>query len=62
MSKNICLAVGAVVAFMVVGMTYMTSGQSTAISYGGLSRSSHMDVFALMVAAKDLPSQQFDIS
>jgi hypothetical protein len=62
MSKNACIAVGAVVAFMVVGMTYMTSGQSTAPSYGGLSRSSHMDVFALMVAAKDLRSQQFDIS
>lgn len=62
MSKNVCAAVGAVVAFMVVGMTYMTSGESTARPYGGLSGPSHMDVFAIMVAAKDLPSQQFDIS
>ena len=62
MSKNVCIAVGAVVAFMVVGMTYMTSGESTARTYSGLSKPSHMDVFAIMVAAKDLPNQQFDMS
>ena len=62
MSKYVCVAIGAVVAFLVVAMTYMTSGESTALSYGGLSKPSHMDVFAIMVAAKDLPSQRFDIS
>jgi hypothetical protein len=58
MSKNVCAAVGAVVAFAVVTMTFMLSGETTGPSYSGQSKPSHMDVSANVVAPKDLPNQR----
>ncbi len=59
MSKNVCAAVGAVVAFGVVTMTFMLSSETTGPSYSGQSKPSHMDVSANMAAPKDLPDQQW---
>ena len=55
-------AVGAAVALALVGTIYIISSNSTAQSYSGLSATPQIDVFAIMVGAKDLPSEQFDAS
>jgi hypothetical protein len=58
MSKNICATVGAIVAFVVITMTFMLTGETTGPSYSGQSNPSHMDVSANMVAPKDILNQQ----
>ena len=54
------VAVAAAIAVAVAGVSYLVSRQSTARSYGELSAPSRIDAFALMVAAKDLPSEQYE--
>jgi hypothetical protein len=60
MSRNTRYAVGAAVALALVGTIYIISSNSTAQSYSGLSTTPQIDVFAVMVAAKDLRNEQFD--
>jgi hypothetical protein len=59
MSRNSRYAVGAAVALALVGTIYIISSNSTAESYSGLSAASQIDVFAIMVAAKDLRNEGF---
>jgi hypothetical protein len=60
MSRKNGYAVAAAVALVLAGSIYVMSGNSTAYSYGDTSMTSQNDVFAIMVAGKDLPSEQFD--
>jgi hypothetical protein len=60
MSRKNGYAVAAAVAMVLAGSVYVMSGNSTAYSYGDASMTSQNDVFAIMVAGKDLPSEQFD--
>jgi hypothetical protein len=60
MSRNTRYAVGAAVALVLVGAIYIISSNSTAQSYSGLSATPQIDVFAIMVTAKDLRNEQFD--
>jgi hypothetical protein len=60
MSGNYRYAVAAAAALVLVGSIYVMSGNSTAYSYGDPSVTSQNDVFAIMVAGKDLPSERFD--
>jgi hypothetical protein len=60
MSRNHRYAVAAAVALVLVGTVYVISGNSTAYSYGDRSAAQQTDVFAMMAAAKDLPSERFD--
>jgi hypothetical protein len=62
MSRNSRYAVGAAVGLVLVGAIYVMSGNSAAYSYSGPSTSPRVDVFAIMVGAKDLPNEQFDAS
>jgi len=62
MSRNSRYAVGAAVALVLVGAIYAMSGNSAAYSYSGPSATPRIDVLAIMVGAKDLPSEQFDAS
>ena len=54
------VTVAAAIAVALAGVFYLVSRQSTARSYGDLSAPSRIDAFALMVAAKDLPSERYD--
>jgi hypothetical protein len=60
MSRKNGYAVAAAVALVLAGSIYVMSGNSTAYSYGDASMTSQNDVFAIMVAAKDLPGERFD--
>jgi hypothetical protein len=60
MSRNHRYAVAAAVALVLVGAIYVMSDNSTAYSYGDPSTARQNDVFAIMVAGKDLPSERFD--
>jgi hypothetical protein len=62
MREYVRIAFAASAAAVLIGASYLISGQSTAHSYSERSAPSRIDVFALMVASKDLPSQQYDIS
>ena len=57
---NVRITVAAAVAVALAGVSYLASRQSTAQSYGELSAPSRIDAFAFMVAAKGLPSEQYD--
>jgi hypothetical protein len=60
MSRNIQYGIMAGVALAFTGAIYLLPGNSTARSYSSLSSTPEIDVFAIMVAAKDLPTKQFD--
>jgi hypothetical protein len=53
-------AVAAAIAVALAGMSYLVSRQSTAQSYSETCAPSRIDAFALMVAAKNLPSERYD--
>jgi hypothetical protein len=50
MHKNVRFAVAAAIAVVLVGASYLSWS----------SAPSRIDAFALMMAAKDLPSEQYD--
>jgi hypothetical protein len=61
MSKPIRYMTCAAVAVVFFAATlYITSQNSTAESIDGVAAMPQVDTFAIMVEAKDLPSQQFD--
>jgi hypothetical protein len=61
MSKTIRYATCAAVAVVFFAATlYITSDNSTAESIDGVAAAPRVDTLAIMVEAKDLPSQQFD--
>ena len=60
MFKTEYVQVGAAVTLILAGALYLMSGDSPAQSHSGLSAPSQIDTIAIMEAAKDLPSQQFD--
>jgi hypothetical protein len=62
MSRNSRYAVAAAVAIVLVGTAYVMSSNSTAYSYSAPTTTSRIDVLAIMVGTKDLPSEQFDVS
>ena len=62
MSMNMRCAIAAAIVLVLAGTPYLMSGQSTAHSFSALSSPSQIDVFTIMQGAKDLPSQQFDLS
>jgi len=55
MSRNIRYVMGVVVAGFIAGAIYTMPSNSTA-----KSDAPEVDTFALMVSAKDLPSERFD--
>jgi hypothetical protein len=57
---NVRFAVAATIAVALAGVSYLVSRQSTAQSYSETCAPSRIDVFALMVTAKDLPSERYD--
>jgi hypothetical protein len=59
MPKKTGYALGATIAVVLVGALYVMSANSPAQSYGSLV-TPHIDTFAMMAAAKNLPSEQFD--
>ena len=61
MSKTVRYMTCAAVAVVFFAATlYITSDNSTAESIDGVAAMPQVDTFAMMVEAKDLPSQQFD--
>jgi hypothetical protein len=60
MSKNIQYGIIAGVALAFTGAIFLLPDNSTARSYSSLSSTPQIDVFAIMVAAKDLPTKEFD--
>ena len=61
MSKTIRYMTCAAVAVVFFAATlHITSDNSTAESIDGVAAMPQVDTFAIMVEAKDLPSQQFD--
>jgi hypothetical protein len=60
MSRTIRYGMGVAVAGVFALAIYTMSGDSTAKSLSGAHATPAIDTFALTVAAKNLPSQQFD--
>ena len=61
MSKTVRYMMCTAVAVVFFAATlYITSGNSTAESIDDVAAMPQVDTFAIMVEAKDLPSQQFD--
>jgi hypothetical protein len=54
------MACAAVAVVFFAATLYITSDNSTAESIDGVAVMPQVDTFAIMVEAKDLPSQQFD--
>jgi hypothetical protein len=60
MPKKTGYAVGATIAVVLVGALYVMSTNSPAQSYDSVIATPQIDAFAMMAAAKNLPSEQFD--
>jgi hypothetical protein len=60
MHKNVCFAVAAAAATVLVGLSYLMSAPSTARPSSDQSGTPRIDASALTADTKDLPSEQYD--
>jgi hypothetical protein len=60
MSRESRYVLGAAIGLVLIGAACVTSGNSVARLHGEQAAHPEIDVRAIMIGAKDLPTEQFD--